>query len=101
MKGCELFVIPSRKEPFGIVAVEAFAAEKKVVAARVGGLPEIVHEDHGHRLVRPESVEGLAEGILSVLRGNSENGLCRLRPDTWATASTKYLNIFQTIKQST
>jgi glycosyltransferase involved in cell wall biosynthesis len=99
MKGCELFVIPSRKEPFGIVALEAFAAEKKVVAARVGGLQEIVHEDQGHRLVRPESVEDLAEGIVLVLRDNSGSGLCRLRGDTWTTVSMKYLDIFQTIKK--
>ena len=35
-----LVVIPSRQEAFGIIAVEAMALGKPVVATHVGGLPE-------------------------------------------------------------
>jgi glycosyltransferase involved in cell wall biosynthesis len=41
----EFLVVPSRHEPFGIVALEAWAAARPVVAARVGGLGDLV--DHG------------------------------------------------------
>jgi glycosyltransferase involved in cell wall biosynthesis len=42
---CDVICIPSRAEPFGRVAIEAFAAGKPVVASAVGGLQEII--EHG------------------------------------------------------
>jgi alpha-maltose-1-phosphate synthase len=39
-----VFVCPSIYEPFGLVILEAMAAETAVVASRVGGIPEIVVE---------------------------------------------------------
>jgi len=40
-----LVVMPSRREPFGLVAVQAAQMARPIVASRVGGLPEIVR--HG------------------------------------------------------
>jgi glycosyltransferase involved in cell wall biosynthesis len=37
-----LIVIPSRQEPFGLIALEAMAIGKPVVATRVGGLTEVL-----------------------------------------------------------
>lgn len=42
LNGCCFAVFPSRVEPFGIVAVEAMAAGKAVLATRVGGFPEVL-----------------------------------------------------------
>ncbi len=44
LNGAEFAVFPRRSEPFGIVALEAMAAGKAVLATRVGGLPEILAE---------------------------------------------------------
>lgn len=54
-------LVPSRKEPFGIVALEAIASRCPVVASEVGGLPEAVG-DCGI-LVDPDNPEALADGI--------------------------------------
>ena len=51
------FVCPSVYEPFGIINLEAMACETPVIAASVGGIPEIVvHEETG--LLVPFDAEG-------------------------------------------
>src|SRR5262249_6683038 len=42
LNGCLFVAVPSRIEPFGIVALEALAAGKRVLATRVGGLGELL-----------------------------------------------------------
>lgn len=60
-------VMPSRWEPFGISAIEAMALGTPVIAARAGGLAEIVR-DTGV-LVDVEDVRGLGEAMENVARG--------------------------------
>ncbi len=49
LAGAALVVVPSRYEPFGLVAAEALAAGAPVLAADVGGLREVVEEGAGGR----------------------------------------------------
>jgi glycosyltransferase involved in cell wall biosynthesis len=42
--GCRFVAVPSRAEPFGIVALEAQAAGKPVLATRVGGMAQFLTE---------------------------------------------------------
>ena len=60
-------LVPSRKEAFGLVALEAMACGLPVVASDVGGLPDFVNDEVG-ALVRAEDPEALAEAILSTLK---------------------------------
>jgi len=43
----DVSVVPSRREPFGLVAIEALACGTPVVATAEGGLAEIINEDVG------------------------------------------------------
>ena len=43
----EINIIPSRREPFGIVALEAIAAKQPIIATNSGGLPEIMSDKYG------------------------------------------------------
>jgi glycosyltransferase involved in cell wall biosynthesis len=57
-------VVPSRQEPFGLVALEAMAMGKPVIATLVGGLPEIL-EGADAVLVEPDNPAALAEALTS------------------------------------
>ncbi len=60
--------VPSRREPFGLVAIEAMACGAPVVATNEGGLPDFVTEDVG-RLVDVEDAKALSETITKILKG--------------------------------
>jgi glycosyltransferase involved in cell wall biosynthesis len=55
-------VVPSRHEGLGLVALEALARRRPVIAARVGGLVEVVGDGDG-LLVAPGDPVALAEAI--------------------------------------
>jgi glycosyltransferase involved in cell wall biosynthesis len=54
---CEIVVIASRFESFGIVAAEAMMAGRPVVGPRIAGLDEVVESGRTGTLVDPERLE--------------------------------------------
>ena len=65
----DVVVVTSTKpEPFGLVAIEAMAAGRAVIAANHGGLSEIVLDGVTGSLVVPGSVESLASTMASYIR---------------------------------
>ncbi|MBD1922333.1 glycosyltransferase family 4 protein [Microcoleus sp. FACHB-831] len=61
-------VFPSLYEPFGIVALESFAARVPVVVSDTGGLPEVVQHTKTGVVSSTNNSESLAWGILEVLK---------------------------------
>lgn len=69
----DVYVAPSRWEPFGIMALEAMVSGMPVVATRVGGLQETVidvrDDERGTGLlVKNKSVEELAEALVAMIK---------------------------------
>lgn len=58
---CNLFVLPSIHEPFGIVVLEAWSAGRPVVVTRVGGLNSLVREGKTGCFLDPGSAEPIEE----------------------------------------
>lgn len=58
-----LVAVPSRREGFGLVAAEALANGRAVVASEVGGLASVVTDGVNGRLVPAGDVEALADAI--------------------------------------
>ncbi|MBE9046198.1 glycosyltransferase family 4 protein [Pleurocapsales cyanobacterium LEGE 10410] len=61
-------VFPSLYEPFGIVALESFAARVPVVVSDTGGLPEVVQHNYTGIVTRANDPGSLTQGILKVLQ---------------------------------
>jgi glycosyltransferase involved in cell wall biosynthesis len=64
--GCRLFALPSEKEGFGLVYLEAMAHGRPCLAARSGGAPEVITQDTGV-LVEYGDVPGIAAAIVSAV----------------------------------
>jgi glycogen synthase len=60
-------VMPSRHEPFGLVALDAALMARPIVASRVGGLMEVVTHGKSGLLVEPDDSAGLAEALAFLL----------------------------------
>lgn len=59
----DILLMPSRSEGFGLTAIEGMARGCVVVAARTGGLPEVVRDGEMGLLHEPEQVKDLAAQI--------------------------------------
>ncbi|HCN76520.1 MAG TPA: glycosyltransferase [Verrucomicrobiales bacterium] len=72
---CDVFVMPSRGEGFGIVFLEALACGKPVVAGNADGSADAVDQGRLGVLVNPQSREELTEALRSLLAGTHPNRL--------------------------
>jgi glycosyltransferase involved in cell wall biosynthesis len=59
-------VVPSLGEGFGMVALEAMERARPVIAARIGGLEDIVRDGETGLLVPPGEAEPLAAAMLAL-----------------------------------
>ena len=67
-KAADVFVLPSKHEPFGIVILEAWASGVPVVASNVGGIPGFTHHKQDILLVDVDDIGSLKESILPLLK---------------------------------
>ncbi|WP_038248862.1 glycosyltransferase family 4 protein [Ghiorsea bivora] len=70
MEAADLFVLPSREEPFGIVLLEAMAHGLPIVASKVGGIPEVLPSNDDVALVAADDVRALTQAMLIMLANN-------------------------------
>ena len=61
---CDLFVMPSRYDSFGIVYLEAWRCGKPVIGARVGAIPEVIDDGKDGLLVDFGNVDQLVSAIV-------------------------------------
>jgi glycosyltransferase involved in cell wall biosynthesis len=96
----DVSTVPSRVEPFGLVAIEAMACGTPVVATNEGGLPDFIHDGVGV-LVDVDDAERLAEAIMAEIRSDAK---ARKGPDaaryalegfSWSTQVDKMIAVYE------
>jgi len=70
-QACDVFLLPSLKEGFGIVFLEAMYHANACVAARAGGSPEVIEDAETGLLAEPDDVSSLAGCLGRVLQDDS------------------------------
>ena len=98
MNACDLFCLPSIREGWPCVIMEALACGKPVVASKVGGIPNILNEKNGY-LVKPQDVEQLAEGIGKALQHSWDPKKIRdtVYEFSWKASAKKYYVEYQNL----
>ena len=101
---CDLFVIPSREEGFGVAAAEAMACGKPVVGTTAGGLVETIENNQTGLLVEPDNVEQLAEAIIRVLKDKSlatrlgRNARHKVETDfNWVNVARRTVELYESV----
>ena len=67
MGSLDALLVPSWEEPFGRVVVEAMALGLPVLATRVGGPAEIIHDDVDGILLAPRMPDEWADALVRVM----------------------------------
>lgn len=67
LASCDVFVLPSPEESFGIAFLEAWACGKPVIGARIGAIPSVIADGQDGLLFAPGDADDLAQTILGLL----------------------------------
>ncbi len=63
LAACDIVAFPSRYEPFGTVTVDAWAAERPLIAAAAAGPKAYVQNEENGLLIEPDDVDALTHAI--------------------------------------
>ncbi|MEU6696756.1 glycosyltransferase family 4 protein [Pseudonocardia sp. NPDC046786] len=101
LRAADAVVLPSRYEPFGIVALEAAAVGATLVASTAGGLGEVVRDGETGLGFEPGDVPGIADAVDRALsdpraaRRRARAARARLRTDfAWPTIAARTAEIY-------
>ena len=99
MNACDLLVLPSYREGFPTVIVEAMACGLPVLSTSVGGIPEAISEDYLGALVTHGDVQGLADQILTCLSSSYSRELIvnHSKQFEWPSLCRKTLSLYETL----
>jgi N-acetyl-alpha-D-glucosaminyl L-malate synthase BshA len=64
----DLMLMPSEMESFGLAALEAMACSVPTIGTRVGGVPELIDDQHNGLLFEVGDVDAMAAAAIALLR---------------------------------
>lgn len=97
----DVFVFPTVREPFGIVALEALSAGKPSIISRTAGVAEILKNNENCVLVDVKNSNEIANAIIRILEDEKFAGKLSLnaikfsREMTWDRIADQVLNVYK------
>jgi glycosyltransferase involved in cell wall biosynthesis len=98
-----IFTMPSFKEPFGLVFVEAMLAKNACIGSTIGSMPELVKDGENGFLIEPGNHTALAEKLIAMLndpegtRQMGERGYRRVKASwSWDLVAQRMLQVWDT-----
>jgi glycosyltransferase involved in cell wall biosynthesis len=104
---CDVLVLPSIYESFGMVFLEAWACRKPVIGMRAGAIPSIVTDGLDGLLVTPNHPDELTQALCQLLANPSqraamgEAGYKKMRQNyTWDIVTDKFREVYVQVADS-
>ena len=103
LRRADVFVMPSRVEPFGIVVLEAWRSGRPVVVTSIGGAGEFVRAGHDGMVCDPTDTTGLEAVVSQLLADRSlsdrlaANGSQRVRDFDWSVIAGRYRDVYEQV----
>ena len=106
MSKCDIFILPSVDEGFGVVYLEAMSFKKPVIGTEGEGICDILEDNFNGLLVKPRNVESIKSKLELLI--NSEdlrnklgnNGYDTVKELTWERNASETINIYKEIISS-
>lgn len=101
LNAVDTVVVPSKVEPFGMVAAEASALAKPVIASAVDGLTEIVVDGKTGFLVEPQMPQAFANKLEILYNSRKlckklgRNGRKHVKKFSWDKTAKQYQKIYE------
>ncbi|MBP2144328.1 glycosyltransferase involved in cell wall biosynthesis [Methanococcus voltae] len=101
IKNCSFLVLPSKSEGMGIVLLEAMACQKAVIGTSVGGIPELIKQNHNGYIVESEDSTSLAEFMAKFIENPNireefgNNGYTISKNYSWKNNAEETLKLYE------
>lgn len=103
MRAADVVVVPSRREAFGIVALEAWRAGTPVIGTSHGGMAEFIIDGRDGLIVDPTRPPDLVAAIRRVLYDETcrdslaDAGSRAVQDFTWQAVALRYMRVYHEI----
>jgi glycosyltransferase involved in cell wall biosynthesis len=105
MRSADLFVFPSRYEPFGLVLLEAMACQLPVITAQTAGGADLVTPECGFVLDDPDDAIALSLAMIHLTQdpaarhrmGKAARSIAERH--SWTQMARRYLEMFEEVRE--
>lgn len=96
-RSCDIFVMPSKHELFGLVYIEALSQGKPVLYAKGEGIDGFLKDYHAGKAVDPDNAMDISRGIQAIAREYETYTDFDdvVLPFNWNTIATVYKNMYE------